>query len=157
MARPRDPTALKVAKGRSHMTKDEIDERMEREVYAAYGEIEPPDWLNGAALRHFRKNADYMERLNGLAGSNVYGSIDSEALALMSVSFQRSKEYLLEEESAKRVNDHDAMAAAQKKRLAEDKSYREFMKLLKLDPGNRVDVKGRSGGDDDGHDQFANV
>lgn len=154
MARPRDPTALKVAKGKSHMTKAEIDEGMDREVYAACGDIDPPGWLAGAALSHFRKNAEYMNGLNRAAGVNVYGSIDAEPLALMSVSFQRSKEYLLEEEKAKKAGDQKEAAAAQKKRLDEDRSYREFMKLLKLDPGNRVDVAARGGGDDDGESEF---
>ena len=48
MAKPRDPTALKVARGKSHMTKDEIDDGLSREIYASIGEISMPDWLPGA-------------------------------------------------------------------------------------------------------------
>ena len=44
MARPRDPTALKVLKGKSHMTKDE-KAAIEDEIYASSGEISPPEYL----------------------------------------------------------------------------------------------------------------
>ncbi len=157
MARPRDPTAHKVAKGKSHMTKAEIAEGLEHEVYASDGRIEAPAWLNDVALKHFEKNASYMRALNEMAGVNMYGSIDVEPLVLMSMSYQKSCEYLAEEQTAKTLGDKKCAEAAQKKRLAEDRSYREFAKLLKLDPGNRVDVKGRGGSDGDVHDEFADI
>ena len=148
MARPRDPAALKELRGRSHLTKDEKAEAAQREVYAAGGEIAPPSWLAGAALAHFRKNAEYMEAVNRMAGVSVYGSTDIEPLALMSVSYQKSMEHLRAERDALDAGDAKAVVAAQRNRLAEDKNYREFAKLLKLDPGRRVDVRG--GGDGDG-------
>ena len=152
MARPRDPTALKILKGKSHMTKDEKSEAMDREIYAADGEIAPPSWLKGAALKHFDKNAAYMNSVNRMAGVNVYGSTDIEPLAMMSVSYQKSMEHLKAEKDALDKGDSKAVVAAQKNRLAEDKNYREFAKMLKLDPGNRVDIRG--GGDDDGEIEF---
>lgn len=157
MARPRDPTALKIAKGKSHMTYDEKAAGMEREVYAVSGGMSPPEWLDGIALKHFEKNAAYMETLNAEVGVNVYGDLDVESLVLMSMSYQKSCEYLDEEQAAKAIDDKKGAETAQKKRLAEDRSYREFSKLLKLDPGNRVNVAGRGGGDGDGHDEFANI
>lgn len=155
MARPRDPTALKIVKGKSHMTKDEIADGLAREVYAASGGVSPPAWLSGTALEHFVKNARYMEAINAMAGRNVYGSIDVESLALMSVSYQKSCEYLDEENAAETLDDEKAATAAQKKRLAEDRSYREFSKMLKLDPGNRVDVGSRGDGDGNGDETAA--
>lgn len=134
------------------MTKAEIDERMAHEVYVAEGGISPPSWLKGMARSHFLKNAEYMEMVNAKLKVNVYGSIDAEALTLMSVSFQKSKEYLKEELDAKDAGDSKAMESAQNKRMREDRSYREFMKLLKLDPGNRVDVGSHGDGEDDGED-----
>lgn len=150
MARPRDPTALSKAKGKAHRTKAEYAERESREVYASDGKIKAPDWLDGVALDHFEKNAAYMMEVNRLAKRNVYGSTDVEQLAMMSISFQRSTEHLLAEETAKLEGSSDRLAAAQKNRLAEDRNYREFMKLLKLDPGSRVDVNPRGAGDVDG-------
>jgi len=152
MARPRDPAALKILKGKSHMTKEEKTEAMEREIYASDGEIKPPHWLKGPALSHFNKNAQYMDSVNRMAGVNIYGSTDVESLVLMSMSYQKSNEYLVDEQKAKKSGDTKAASEAHKKRLAEDRSYREFSKLLKLDPGNRVDIRG--GGDDDGESEF---
>ena len=151
--RPREPMALKIAKGKKHLSKEEMTE-IEDEVYAAEGDIVPPEWLNGMALQHFEKQARYMRALNEKAGRNVYGDLDSEALTLMSVSFQKSNEYLLEEQKAKKRGDAKAQTEAHKKRLAEDRSYREFMKLLKLDPGSRVDINGREGDGDEDEDEF---
>lgn len=156
MARPRDPTALKVAKGRSNLTKREVAEGLEREVYAADGEVAPPKWLKGEARRHFVKKAGYMAAVNRLAGANVYGSVDVEPLALMSVSYQRSREYQKEEDDARAAGDARAVDSAQGKRMREDRSYREFMKLLKLDPGSRVSVAA-DGGDDHGDDELSDV
>lgn len=155
MARPRDPTALKIVKGKSHMTKDEKADGLAREVYAANGGVSPPAWLSGIALKHFQKNAEYMETLNAMAGRNVYGSIDVESLVLMSVSYQKSCEYLAEGQAAKTLDDKKGAEAAQKKRLAEDRSYREFSKMLKLDPGNRVDVGSHGDGDGNGDETAA--
>ena len=151
--RPREPMALKIAKGKKHLTKDEKTE-IEDEVYAAEGDIVPPDWLKGKALEHFEKQADYMRALNAKAGRNVYGDLDSESLTLMSVSYQKSNEYLIEEQKAKKRGDAKGQMAAHRKRLAEDRSYREFMKLLKLDPGSRVNVNGRGGEGDEDEDEF---
>lgn len=68
MARPRDPTALKVARGKAHMTKSEIEEGLSREIYAANGEIAAPDWLQGEAREIFDREAAYMRRVNVAAG-----------------------------------------------------------------------------------------
>lgn len=154
MARPRDPAALKILKGKSHMTKDDKAEALANEIYAADGEIVAPSWLKSYALEHFKKNAEYMAAVNRMAGVNIYGSTDIESLTLMSMSYQKSNEYLVEEQKAIRSGDTKAAAVAQKKRLAEDRSYREFSKLLKLDPGNRVDIRGLNDDEDDGSDEF---
>ena len=79
MARPKEPMALKIAKGKKHLTVKEKSE-VEREVYAADGKIEPPPWLKGRALEHFNGKAAYMRAVNSLANRNVYGSVDVEAL-----------------------------------------------------------------------------
>ena len=152
--RPREPMALKIAKGKKHLTKDE-KETVNDEVYAAEGEIVPPGWLNGMALEHFLKQADYMRAVNRITKRNVYGACDAEALALMSQSYQMSHKYLTDEMEASGEDAAALRLGAQKKRMSEDRSYREFMKLLKLDPGSRVDVgKGAGIGDDDGESEF---
>lgn len=75
MARPREPIALIVAKGKKNLTKDEISERLETEPQPATDEIEAPDYLTAAQKKHFDKLAGQLEKIR------IMGETDCDTLA----------------------------------------------------------------------------
>lgn len=145
MARPRDPTALKVLKGKSHMTKDE-KAAISEEIYVSTGSIEVPEYLEDKRMiAMFKKNAAYMERVNQEAGVAIYGDTDIEALAEMVMSHFRYLQYQSREMKARDLNDKAKYNSMKNKEAA---VHERFMRLLKLDPSSRVDFGGGSSGDD---------
>ena len=75
MARPREPINLIEAKGRSHLTKAEIDERRAAEVQPCTDEIEAPGFLTAAQKKHFLKLAGQLEKIR------IMGETDVDTLA----------------------------------------------------------------------------
>lgn len=149
MARPRDPTALKVLKGKSHMTKDE-KAAIDDEIYASSGKISPPEYLTEKRMvAMFEKEAAYMERVNEAAGVAVYGDTDIEALVTMITSHFQYLYYLKREKDSRDLADKQRYNSMKNKEAA---THERFMKLLKLDPSSRVDFGGTSG--DDADDEF---
>lgn len=145
MARPRDPTALKRLKGKSHMTKDE-KEAVQSEIYVSDGKIEPPDYLTDKRMiAMFRKEASYMCRVNKEAGVNVYGDTDIEALAIMVMSHYRYLQYQSKENNARDIAERQRYNAMKNKEAA---VHERYLRLLKLDPSSRVDFSSSSSGDD---------
>lgn len=131
--RPRKTMHQKIAEN-AHISIAEKEAGLRMEVFAAEGSISPPSWLCGPAYEHFQKIAEFMRRKNELAGASIYGSIDTEAVAMMCVSYQRSLEALKEEQDATSAEEK---ARAQRKRITENKNYRDFMTKLQLDPSSR--------------------
>lgn len=99
--------------------------------------MEPPRYLTGEALSHFMANAEYMDEVKDLG---LYGESDATALAKMSVSYQKSLEYLKAEQDSKNHADRER---SQRMRLAEDKNYQQFMRMLKLDPDSKAKARRR--------------
>lgn len=75
MARPREPINLIEAKGRSHLTKAEIDERRAVEVQPCTDGIEAPSYLTAAQKKHFLKLAGQLEKIR------IMGETDVDTLA----------------------------------------------------------------------------
>lgn len=103
-------------------------------------EIKPPAWLGSEAKKHFEVHARFMEEINEAAGFDVYGDADAATLAKMAASHQKAMEYMIEEQGSKSRSDADR---AQRKRLAEEKSYQSYMRLLALDPDGRAEMRRR--------------
>jgi len=149
MARPRDPTALKKLRGKSHMTKDEMAAQ-DSEIYASSGEIVPPAHLQDPdMLAMFNKEAAYMERVNKAAGVAIYGDTDIEALVTLVLSHFRYLEYKDEEEIARNL---DAKQKYNNMKNKEAAVHERYLRLLKLDPSSRVDFGGSQ--DDAEEDEF---
>lgn len=102
--------------------------------------MNPPSWLKGEALRHFEQQAAYIEEVAVLG---IYGESDAAALAKMSVSYQKALEYLKAEQDAKTQADREK---AQRMRLAEDRNYQTFAKMLRLDPSSKAKARRRAAG-----------
>ena len=75
MARPRQPVDLILAKGKKHLTKEEIEKRRATEVSPCADDMEPPSYLTKAEKDRFVKIADQLEKLG------VMGETDTETLA----------------------------------------------------------------------------
>lgn len=76
MGRNKQPIALLVAKGRSHMGKKEIEERMESEVKVPFTDVKPPDYLTGEKQR-----AEFMEIAGKLQAIGIFTELDEDVLA----------------------------------------------------------------------------
>lgn len=151
MARPRDPTALKVLRGKKHMTKDE-KAAVESEIYASNGRIEPPEWMTDQKmLDMFAKEAAYMERVNKEAGVAIYGDTDIEALVTLVMSYHKYLQFEREEEEARGLDARQKCNAMKNKEAA---VHERFLKLLKLDPSSRVDFGQPSGDGADDEIEF---
>lgn len=75
MAGPRQPTALVVANGRKHLTKEEIAERIACEVRPAVDDLAAPAYLTAAQKRHFNKLAGQLAKIK------IMGETDVDTLA----------------------------------------------------------------------------
>ena len=75
MARPREPINLIQAKGKKHLTKAEVEERLASEVQPATDEIAPPAFLTAAQKKKFVKLAGQLQKIK------IMGETDCETLA----------------------------------------------------------------------------
>lgn len=75
MARPKEPIQLVLAKGNSHLTKEEIEERIRSEVQPVCDEVEPPSYLTAKQKKEFGKYAEQLKRLR------IIGETDVDILA----------------------------------------------------------------------------
>lgn len=64
MAGPREPINLIIAKGKKHLTKDEIERRKREEIQAPVGDVVPPDYLPDKLKSEFKEIADKLIQIN---------------------------------------------------------------------------------------------
>lgn len=82
MAGARQPTALLLAKGKKHLTKAEIQERLAGEVLPIADNITAPGYLTKKQQVEFYKYAEQLEKLN------ILGETDVDALARYVLSLE---------------------------------------------------------------------
>lgn len=75
MAGQRQPIELVMAKDRKHLTKDEIEQRMARELKPCTDEIAAPSYLTGKQKKEFYKIAQQLQKLK------IMGETDCDTLA----------------------------------------------------------------------------
>ncbi|MBR4318485.1 MAG: phage terminase small subunit P27 family, partial [Oscillospiraceae bacterium] len=75
MARPREPVELIMTKGKKHLTKAEIEERLNTEVKPVAEGLNPPSYLTAKQKKRFREIA---AQLNAL---KIMGETDVDTLA----------------------------------------------------------------------------
>ena len=80
MAGQRQPIELVVSKGKKHLTKAEIKERMETEVKPVTDGIEATEYLNKRQREEFDKIAEQLQKLG------IMGETDVDALAMFIIS-----------------------------------------------------------------------
>ena len=104
--RPRQPIDLLVMKGKSHLGKDEIEERRALELTAPLTKIEPPASLSKKQKDRF----NYIAKQ--LADIGLYADIDAEALG----------RYIIAEETLQRI----------RKQIKRDMPFEQYEKNLNL-------------------------
>lgn len=75
MAGPRQPIELIEAKGKSHFTRAQIEERKQSQVKPVDEEIEPPKFLTATEKKRFVKIANQLKKLK------ILGETDCDTLA----------------------------------------------------------------------------
>lgn len=74
MARPKESIHVLQMKGKTHLSKEEIEKRKAEEVVAPSDNVEPPDYLPARLKRRFN---EYTEQLIEM---NIFGNVDAEAM-----------------------------------------------------------------------------
>lgn len=75
MARPREPINLIKAKGKKHLTKEEIAQREAEEPQVPFTEIKPPKHLNAKQKKLFKEIAGKLKYIG------IYTELDADTLA----------------------------------------------------------------------------
>lgn len=75
MPRHAEPIGLVKAKGKKHLTKQEIEERSERELKVPFTDVEAPDYLSASQKRKFDGIAEMLLALN------IMTELDTDCLA----------------------------------------------------------------------------
>lgn len=76
MARPREPIDLIKAKGKTHLSQSEYDERKAAEIEVPFVDVQPPDYLTGEKqIAKFNYYADMLLKLN------IFTQLDVDCLA----------------------------------------------------------------------------
>lgn len=71
MGRQKEPVDLLIAKGKSHLTKAEIEAQRAAEVKTTTDEIEPPEYLTPNQKKHFDKLARQLQRVKILSDTDI--------------------------------------------------------------------------------------
>lgn len=80
MVRPRQPISLIEARGKKHLTKDEIESRKNSEVKAKSDKIKPPSYLQKELKKEFNKIAKELKELD------IMSNLDCDCLARFLIS-----------------------------------------------------------------------
>lgn len=86
-ANNRQPTELVVAKGKKHFTKDELEERRERDVKAPDDAIEAPQYLTNKQKKEFDAIAEQLQEIG------IMANVDCDVLAMYVKSRAEYVEY----------------------------------------------------------------
>jgi P27 family predicted phage terminase small subunit len=71
MGRNKQPVALVVAKGKTHLTKEDIKKRMSEEVQPVNADVVPPSYLTKKQKEEFEEIAQQLKALNVLNETDV--------------------------------------------------------------------------------------
>lgn len=76
MPRRKEPIDLLIAKGKSHLTESEIEERREKELKVPFDDIEVPECLTDVKQR-----AEFLDLAEKMKVINIYKEFDADVLA----------------------------------------------------------------------------
>lgn len=118
MARPRQPADLVKAKGRTHMSRREYEEKKNGELDVPFTDVCPPDYLTAKQKEEFYEISDKLTALG------IFTELDVDALGRYIISralylqFTKQLKSILKDKEA----DMREISAAQ---MAQDKAFRQ--------------------------------
>lgn len=117
MARPRQPINLLEAKGKKHLTNEEIENRRASEIVASADNIVSPDYLTAKQKENFKKIADQLIALN------IMSNLDCDALANYIISLSNYVKFtkLLNSISV----DEDSLKSLESAANLQDKAFKQ--------------------------------
>lgn len=116
MARPREPVELLQAKGKKHLTKEEIANRKAGEVQVPFTDIKPPQYLSAKQKKVFEELAGKLRDIK------IYTELDADALGRYVIAQDLYVAYTRALNKQIKAGDIDGMKAAQG---LQDKAFRQ--------------------------------
>lgn len=132
MGRNAQPIALLKAKGKSHLTKAEIQEREERELKVPFTDVHPPEYMNEKQKEEFTRIAEMLLALN------VFTELDIDCLARYVLEREL---YLTQHNEMRKANKSGDAARIKEVGMEYDKTVRRIRGLasdLGLTPTSRA-------------------
>ena len=112
LAGARKPTALVIATGAKHLTKQEIAERLAAEVQPCTDDLTPPTFLTCAEKKRFKKLADQLDKLK------IMGETDTDTLARFIVAQTHYEKAVKELRAAEKLKPEERDLSARVTRAA---------------------------------------
>lgn len=132
MARAKLPTSILVARGKSHMGKDEIEERKARELHVPFTDVQPPEYMTEKQKKEFTRIADMLLALN------VFTELDEDCLARYVLE---NELYLAQHNEVRKARKSGDEARLKSAEIMYDKTVRRIRGLasdLGLTPTSRM-------------------
>lgn len=110
MGRRKEPISLLEAKGKSHLTKAEIEARREQEVDAPDDDLVAPEYLSEKQRKDFDRLVYELKRIG------IIGNVDAEALAryiVLKDQFAALTKQLRDESLINNIEEYDKVNRAQ--------------------------------------------
>ena len=122
MGRSREKVDVLVAKGKSHLTKAEIEARRDSEVVVPYTDISAPDYLTGKQLEKFNDLADKLSTIGILTELDV-DCLASYVLAHgLYIAYTKEIDALIAEDDLKTLKEYQ---------LLQDKAFKQCVACAK--------------------------
>ncbi len=118
MARPRQPADLVKAKGRTHLSQKEYEEKKNSELDVPFTDVCPPEYLTAKQKKEFTEISDLLVALG------IFTELDVDALGRYIISRDLYLQFTKQLKSKLQDNEVDMreISAAQ---MAQDKAFRQ--------------------------------
>ena len=117
MARPREPADLVKAKGKSHLSKKEYEEKKAQEIEVPFKNVKAPEYLKGTKQR--KKFKEYAEKLLAIG---IFTELDVDCLARYVIAETLYVEYSTSIQEVLKTGEFEVLNKLQ---LLQDKAFKQ--------------------------------
>lgn len=118
MPRNKEPVALLIAKGKTHLTKADIERRRAEELHVPFTDVEPPAYLTGDKARD-----EFMGYASKLVYLGIFTELDVDCLARYIMSKNLYLQYTAE--LSKMIMRHEDSKVLKDYQSMQDKAFRQ--------------------------------
>lgn len=118
MPRHKEPVSLILAKGRTHLTRTDIERRMAEEIQVPFTDVQPPDYLTGEKAR-----TEFMGYAEKLLAIGIFTELDVDTLARYILSKNLYLQYTAE--LTKMIQRHEDTREMRDLQNMQDKAFRQ--------------------------------